>query len=193
MNVETMRLLIAKGLSAADLLEIAETMDAPKVRSAGAERQARYRARKAECIVTGDVTGDGNCDVTEPLSLSPNEINSNPHTHTPEEKPRTRKVDFVLPGHIPADEWNGYVEMRRRIGKPMTDYAKQLAVKELDKLAADGWPPGLVLNQSTMNSYQGLFAPKDQGKRNGKPPANDRSGASLLERLRADDAAAGLA
>jgi 5-methylcytosine-specific restriction endonuclease McrA len=47
MNLETMRLLVAKGLTAEDILEVAETMAAaPKSRSAAAERQARYRQRR---------------------------------------------------------------------------------------------------------------------------------------------------
>lgn len=128
-----------------------------------------------------------------PLSLSPNENNSNPHTHTPVNKPRARKDGFVLPSHIPALEWAAYVEMRARIRKPMTPHAMGLAVKELDKLAADGWPPGAVLNHSTMNSYQGLFPPKDRNNGRSQNLHDPRSGASLLERLRADDAAAGLA
>lgn len=187
LNAAALRLMADKGLSLADVVEIAAAMEVRTDRTA-AERKRRQREREADAAQSHrDITRD------TPLSLSPNENNSNPHTHTPEEKPCARKGPFVLPGHIPTDEWNGFVEMRRRIRKPMTDHAKHLAVLELDKLARDGWPPGPVLNHSTMNSYQGLFAPKDQGKRNGHPPANDRSGASLLERLRADDVAAGLA
>lgn len=46
MNLETMRLLVAKGMSAEDILEIAETLDAPKERSAAADRAKRYRQRR---------------------------------------------------------------------------------------------------------------------------------------------------
>lgn len=63
-----------------------------------------------------------------------------------------------LPNWIPADAWAGYVEMRQKIKKPMTDRARTLAIKTLDYLRADGNDPGAVLDQSTLNSWQGLFA-----------------------------------
>ena len=72
-----------------------------------------------------------------------------------------RASKFALPDRIPAQPWADFEDMRRRIGKPMTQRAKELAVMRLDKLAEDGWPPGDVLNHSTLNSYQGLFPPKD--------------------------------
>lgn len=83
---------------------------------------------------------------------------------------RRIKPPFALPAHIPAQPWADFVAMRQRIRKPMTDRAKELAVLELDKLAAAGWPPGDVLNNSTMNSYQGLVPPK--GRNNGQHHQN---------------------
>jgi len=64
---------------------------------------------------------------------------------------------FVLPDFIPEKAWNSYLEMRAKQKKPMTDHAKDLAVKELSRLKAIGHDPEAVLNQSTMNSWQGLF------------------------------------
>lgn len=74
---------------------------------------------------------------------------------------RACKSKFVLPSHIPAEQWQAYEEMRRRIRKPMTDRARSLAVQKLDELASAGWPPGDVLDQSVMNSWQGLFGIRD--------------------------------
>ena len=45
MNAATLRLLVAKGLSPADLVEVAEAMEVKRDNTA-AERQARYRAKK---------------------------------------------------------------------------------------------------------------------------------------------------
>lgn len=63
MPIQTLRLLVAKGMSPQEILEIAETMVAPKERTANAERQARFRARKkaereAESV-TDNVTSNG--------------------------------------------------------------------------------------------------------------------------------------
>lgn len=107
MNTETLRLLVAKGLSAEDILEIAETLDQPKPRSAAAQRQARYRARKkgnennaeeAESV-TRDVTRDGNSDASNTLDKK------DPHT--------PKKINPKSPPIVPpfsekfVDAWNG--------------------------------------------------------------------------------------
>lgn len=62
-----------------------------------------------------------------------------------------------LPDWIPAEAWAGYVEMRKKIRKPMTDRAIQLAINTLDKMRQQGQDVAAVLDQSTLNSWQGLF------------------------------------
>lgn len=59
-----------------------------------------------------------------------------------------------------------YVEMRKKIKKPMTDRAIELAMSKLQKLAetSSGIDNDLaikILNQSVMNSWQGLFELKE--------------------------------
>lgn len=81
---------------------------------------------------------------------------------------------FIRPDDIPKEPWIDFVQMRARIGKPMTERAKELAVIRLRKLRdEDGWPPGDVLNHSTLNSYQGLFPPasRDRHERPSNPTA----------------------
>lgn len=73
-------------------------------------------------------------------------------------------VAFELPSRIPAEPWAGWIEMRVKMKKRPTVKAMQLAIRELDKLAEQGWPPGEVLDHCTMNGYQGIFPPK--GNRN---------------------------
>lgn len=64
---------------------------------------------------------------------------------------------MTLPEWIDSEAWDGYEEMRRKIRKPMTDRARSMAVRELERLKADGYDPNAVLDQSTFNSWQGLF------------------------------------
>jgi len=73
-----------------------------------------------------------------------------------------------LPNWIPAEAWAGYVEMRISIKKPLkTDRAINLAINTLERLRAEGNDPGAVLDQSTMNGWQGLFAVRVE--RRGQP------------------------
>lgn len=64
----------------------------------------------------------------------------------------------AMPDWMPAEAWAGYIDMRKKIRKPMTARAEQLAINTLDKLRAEGQNVEAVLDQSVMNSWQGLFA-----------------------------------
>ena len=128
------------------------------------DRKRAQRSRDSHGTVTGQ--SEDKADTAPPPS-PPNKSPPDPQKltppPTPPRNPRPRKgaSGFELPDRIPGEEWRGYEEMRNRIGKPMTDHAKALAVSRLDKMAEAGWPPGVVLNHSILNNYQGLFAPKD--------------------------------
>jgi len=75
-----------------------------------------------------------------------------------------KKVKEVtpLPPFIKGDLWNDYLEMRKKIKKPATEKAKELAIKKLEILKQQGEEPNEVLQQSILNSWQGLFAVKDK-------------------------------
>lgn len=67
-----------------------------------------------------------------------------------------------------------YVAMRVKIKKPMTDKAVELAMKKLDKLSGgDAVTAVAILEQSVMNSWQGLFSLKERGTSNGRIGNND--------------------
>ena len=72
-----------------------------------------------------------------------------------------QKNGFVLPDWIPAEHWNAWIEARTKARKPITDYAKRLAVRKLANFNERGHPPGQVLMRSAMNSWADLFEPKD--------------------------------
>jgi hypothetical protein len=74
LNAATIQILIQKGLSATDLLDVARAMEAGQPKTAGAVRQARYRDRQKDAeTVTSDVTRDVTND-----RVSPNDNISNP-------------------------------------------------------------------------------------------------------------------
>ena len=114
-----------------------------------------------------------------PAKLAPNPSRTIPKEAKASSGKRARaKRDVGLPADIPAEQWAGYVAMRRSIGKPITPRARTVAISRLRKLAEDGWPPGDVLDNSTMNSWQGLFAPKDKDLANAINSRNNRQAVS---------------
>lgn len=92
-----------------------------------------------------------------------------------EEKPKkaatkkTAEPVVYYPNDIVLDRaFKAYVQMRVKIKKPMTDRAIELAMKELEKLSGgDADTAVAILEQSILNSWQGLFALRDRKTNNG--------------------------
>lgn len=85
-----------------------------------------------------------------------------PPAAKPKRESRKRVPNIELPDWIPRKAWDDFVAMRNEIRKPLSDAGADLAVKRLDKLRGHGHAPGAVLEQSTLNSWQGLFAVKPE-------------------------------
>jgi len=68
-----------------------------------------------------------------------------------------KKEIFILPEWIDKDTWGAFLEMRKKKNAVPTERAKQLLVKELEKLRSEGYDPNEVLNQSIMRNYTGVF------------------------------------
>lgn len=62
-----------------------------------------------------------------------------------------------LPKWIDPETWQAFEEMRKKQRRPMTDFARKLAVKKLLRLWELGSDPTEVLEQSIMCGYQGLW------------------------------------
>jgi len=98
-NASTLQLMRDKGLSFDDVIDIARSMES---RSKAAERQARYRRRKA-----GDVTND---DVTRDVTQPPlNEV-SNPPDSPQDISDEISPPALKLNGHKPEIEPEHLVE-----------------------------------------------------------------------------------
>ena len=60
--------------------------------------------------------------------------------------------------------WKAFVEMRKAIKKPMTEYAMKLRASDLMRLFKEGQDPVAVLNQSVGNNYQDLYPVKKKNE-----------------------------
>lgn len=87
---------------------------------------------------------------------------------------KNRKEPGVeYPDWLPAGEWSAFVDTRKKMKKPLTPYAEKLLIGALSKLRDHGQDAKQVIEQSIMNSWQGLFPVKDGAmQRNGKPSAH---------------------
>ncbi len=72
-----------------------------------------------------------------------------------------KEAQAPLPDWMPIDAWNGFIEMRKKIRKPMTARAIKLTISKLDELKKSGNDPEMVLDQSTQRDWAGVFAVKE--------------------------------
>jgi len=69
-----------------------------------------------------------------------------------------------LPEKVKQETWDAYLEMRKSIRKPANLYAQRLIIKKLLKMGGD---MNAILEQSIMNSWQGVFELKEGGNGTG--------------------------
>lgn len=85
----------------------------------------------------------------------------------PAKKPRAKKAAPAagaaepLPAWLPVDAWHAFLDMRKKIKKPATEYAQKLLLKKLAAFYANDLDPGVILNQSIVSGWQDLYAPKE--------------------------------
>jgi hypothetical protein len=105
-----------------------------------------------------------------------------------ENKEVATSVAFVLPDWIEKETWDAFVQMRKRIGKPPTDYAKNLIVAKLERFKANGQDIKAVLEKSITSSWQDVFEIKPSAVdivRQTVPMSKEPDAA--LEKIKADE------
>lgn len=87
---------------------------------------------------------------------------------------RPEKSAWKLPDDIPAEAWAGFEEMRKKEGKPLTDYARNLGVKKLQVMRQEGHDIVAVIEQSIFKAWSGFFPVKGQDNENYRNGSNGR-------------------
>jgi DNA-binding MarR family transcriptional regulator len=77
-------------------------------------------------------------------------------------QPRTPQQKSKLPPWLDAGAWAAFVEMRVKIRRPLTETGIQLIWRKLEGFRVRGIDTKAVLEQSILNSYQGVFEPKEE-------------------------------
>jgi hypothetical protein len=123
LNSAAIEILLAKGLTGDDLLEVARALEASeKPRSASAVRQARYRERKAR-DVTSNVTSDATNDVTRDVTPPPKEYISNPRPLSNESEPvlaaqsKSKRGTRLANDFEPPEDWVEWAMKKRGWGR----------------------------------------------------------------------------
>ena len=70
---------------------------------------------------------------------------------------------LVIPDFIKKETWENFLEMRLKMKAAPTEHAKDMLIKKLEELMSAGNDPNLVLEQSTMNNWKGIFPLEEKG------------------------------
>jgi hypothetical protein len=68
----------------------------------------------------------------------------------------------ALPEWIDREAWSGFLEMRTKIKKPMTDRAKKMLIGRLIEMHHKGHDVNACIDQSTFHSWQDVYELKDK-------------------------------
>ena len=103
-------------------------------------------------------------NIVEPI---PN-INTDKNTDKKEKEEKEKTINDIIAEQKEElqEPLREYVKMRKSIKKPITTHGLELAVKRLSELTSDTSVAVKIINQSIMNSWQGLFELKPENKTN---------------------------
>jgi uncharacterized protein YdaU (DUF1376 family) len=81
-------------------------------------------------------------------------------------KERKPVVPTELPDWLNKTDWNDFVEMRKKLKKPMTDRAVKLMISKLETMKNKGIDTSAVLQKSIVSDWIDVYEPKVQVQQN---------------------------
>jgi len=115
-------------------------------------RDEELRQKRAE---GGKLGGNPNLKVNHEVKQKPTPSSSSPSSSS--KKKIATSVAIVFPDWLPKETWDAFIQMRKRIGKPPTDYAIKLIIGKLEKFKANGQDVNQVLEKSITSGWQDVF------------------------------------
>jgi len=181
LNAAALKIMADKGLSIADVIEIAEAME-KKADRTNAERQARHRAKRNAVTVTRDPPND--IDISNPLT-------SETKVSSVSKRGRAKPTPDV-PNDIPAEPWTEFELMRTAKRKPLNDFSRKQLWGRLRSIRDAGWNIEDVMAKAIVSQHDGFWMPdgRDSNIRRANEP---RAGPFDMEEYRAKLARVGKA
>ena len=115
-------------------------------------------------------------EANSPPNATPIATNNHKPITNNQIKEKATSVAFVLPDWVPKETWEQFLEMRKRIKKPPTDYAIKLLIDKLSRFRSNGQDIKLVLEKSITSGWQDVFEIKGNPADNIRttvPPSNE--------------------
>lgn len=89
---------------------------------------------------------------------------------------------IALPSYVDKEAWDGFLEMRLHIKKPLTIRAAKLVLYELQRIKDAGHDPNAALDQSTNHCWADVYPAKEKPIQAARSSEADKTRAYLDER-----------
>ena len=90
------------------------------------------------------------------------QVKANQEPITKNQEPK-KQPTVDLPVWLPKEKWEAFVQMRKQLKKPMTDYAIKLMTDKLVRLRDAGHNVADLLDKSITNGWMDVYEPKGGG------------------------------
>jgi len=159
------------------------------------EQTSLAETSKLECAKPPSSDGGNEQTITENTQVNTTEITNNPSLSgfslsgesNNKSKKHIRVLSKELPAWLPIDEWNGWLDMRKKMRKPATDIAKEDALAKLNQLRLEGESMVEVIRYAISRNWLSFWGIKSNGNgfHNSQQSRTNGSGATghLLDHL----------
>ena len=144
-----------------------QTLDAYEKKK---ERDRLYQAeRRANQRLLVQKSSDSKATTSSDVAVSEEEKDKEEEKEIKKKVSKAESFDSIIDAYTQSQDLRSaimeFIKMRQRIRKPMTNYALELMLKKLDKLATKADAKIDILNQSIENSWQSIYEFKGKGQR----------------------------
>lgn len=122
------------------------------------------------------VTMTGDHRSPRPPNISIEELNKENNSLKEKKRPKRASsvvhLPIILPDWIDNNVWSEFLQHRKKLKAPMSEYAQKLAINKLEKLRGEGFDVTDIIHTSIYNGWKGLFPPNNfiqKENQNGKP------------------------
>lgn len=106
----------------------------------------------------------------KPLTDEPLTANTTLVSTDVKQERKKARIQLELPDWLPKESWDGFMEMRQKIRKPLTDRAVGMIVKKLAGFKEAGQDVAAILDQSVVKSWQDVFPVRQQFEQKADKP-----------------------
>jgi hypothetical protein len=157
LSAAVIRVLVSKGMSAEDILEVALASEA-RADPTNAQRQARFRAKRkagSNAVTVTPVTPPNERDILTPPEVSEAEASS------PQPRP------WALPVGVSLQVWNDFLSNRKRKRLGNTETAWKSFGDDLRRVSSQtGIPPPKLIEMCAAKGWGAIYDPRtDDGRR----------------------------